>query len=402
MKSAIVLDGSQKSALAVVRSLGRHGISVSVGAERSSGMALHSRYATQRFEYPSPYTDENGFIAEVKKIAIECGNRPVIFAMSDATVTVLFRHQEELREYATLVFPSEEAFEMAFDKAATYSLARVSNVPTITTFSPEFSEEVVYLGDTLEYPVVLKPRRSVTRYEGKGVFKTALFVHSKESLIANFTHLKQVLGEAPLIQTLVVGEEYGVEMLAHEGKVFATVVHHRIRSHSPTGGASVLKETLEDGDLRSVLEEYANELVKKLMWSGPIMVEFKVDSDSRTPYLMEINGRFWGSLPLSVASGVDMPYLYYQYAVRGEVPEEPVHARGGVVTRHFMGDVRHLIRSLFSRDKMRAVLYPSRLMAFRSFFSLPRGTMSDVWSCKDPKPALMEVVDILKKYVCKK
>ena len=242
--------------------------------------------------------------------------------------------------------------------------------------------------------VVVKTRRSVTWHDGVGRFGTAQFVHEPEALMHTFTTLKQKNGEAPLIQTLVMGEEYGVEMLAHKGKSFATVTHHRMRSLSPTGGASVLKETVDEGDLRSTLEGYAHLLVSKLTWSGPIMVEFKVDSDSRVPYLMEINGRFWGSLPLSVASGVDMPYLYYQYACSGKPPLGVGPARSGIVTRHFCGDVRHLIRVWCTRDAMRPLVYPKRWSAFRNFFSLPQGTKSDVWSFKDPKPALMEIIDI--------
>jgi predicted ATP-grasp superfamily ATP-dependent carboligase len=233
------------------------------------------------------------------------------------------------------------------------------------------------------------------------VFGTATFVHTKKELCDTFATLKKSTGEAPLVQQMVYGEEYGVEALVHQGTIFAMVSHHRIRSLSPTGGASVLKETLDDGDLKHTLEEYASTLIQKLKWSGPIMVEFKVDSDSLTPFLMEMNGRFWGSLPLSIAAGVDVPYLYYTYATGGEVPMETVRARDGIVTRHFLGDVRHLARTLFSRDKMRSLLYPHRLKALRDFFSLPKGTRSDVWSWRDPAPAFMEIIDVLKKKVWK-
>ncbi len=395
--SAIILDGQLKSALASVRSLGRAGVIISVGAERPTAMSLHSRYTTNTFTYPSPYTQQEAFITRVREEAIRMGGKPVVYAFSDATFLSLYLHREDLSEYMTLVFPEEKAMEIAFDKAATYSLARISGIPTITTFAPEMAHEVAQMGETFAYPVVIKPRRSVTWKDGAGVFGTASFIQNKEDLIRTFSELKKTLGEAPLIQTLVHGEEYGVEMLADKGVVYACVTHHRIRSLSPTGGASVLKETLHAGDLKNTLEAYAKTLVTKLSWTGPIMVEYKVDSDSREPKLMEINGRFWGSLPLSVSAGLDIPYLYYRYAQGEKLSQTLETAREGVSSIHFLGDVKHLLRVLFANDPMRKLLYPPRLKALRDFCILPRGVMYDVWSFHDPKPALMEIVDILKK-----
>jgi predicted ATP-grasp superfamily ATP-dependent carboligase len=186
-------------------------------------------------------------------------------------------------------------------------------------------------------------------------------------------------------------------MLVHEGGAYALVTHHRLRSLSPTGGASVLKETLGEGTLRNQLEAYALKLVEKLSWTGPIMVEFKVDSDTRTPYLMEINGRFWGSLPLSIASGVDMPYLLYQAVMQNEISKEIVRGRDGVRSTHFLGDVQHLLRVLFKHDPMRKYLYPKRSKALRDFLLLPPRTKPDVWSFTDPSPSLFEIIDIIKK-----
>lgn len=395
MKQALVLDGNLKSALSAVRSLGKRGIAVTVGAERKTGMALHSKYAIARFVYPSPYTAQEAFIECVKNEALQMGGKPVVYTFSDATFLSLYAFRDSLSECMTLVYTDAKSIEIAFDKAATYSLAHISGIPTIPTHALELMGEVQRLSETVEYPVVLKTRRSVSWKDGIGVFGTAQFIHAKEELVKKFSEIKEQNGEAPLIQTMIYGEEYGVEMLAQNGKVFATGTHHRIRSLSPTGGASVLKETIDDGELKNTLEEYALILVSKLKWSGPIMVEFKVDSDSKAPYLMEINGRFWGSLPLAVASGVDMPYVYYEYAQKGIIPDAPLVAQESVTTRHFFGDVRHLLRVWFARDRMRSYLYPKRISALSDFFSLPKGTKSDVWRWTDPLPAFMEIADIL-------
>jgi predicted ATP-grasp superfamily ATP-dependent carboligase len=397
MENAIILDGELKSALATVRSLGSAGIFVSAGATRASGMALHSRFTGAHFIYPSPYTHQREFVDAVKREAIRLGGKPVVYALSDATYLSLFMHKDELMPHMTLIFPEKNSIDIAYDKAATYSLARVSGIPTIPTHTPVTEEELSLLGETLAYPAVVKTRRSVTWKDGKGIFGSASFVQNKGELKNKFHELEKNLGEAPLVQNFMQGEEYGVEMLAKEGSVYARVTHHRLRSLSPTGGASVLKETMGASELTSALETHADRLVKELAWTGPVMVEFKVDSDTRKPYLMEINGRFWGSLPLSAYSGVDMPLLFYRHAREGTVPTAVVTGRENVTSNHFFGDVRHLLKVFFAHDPMRTVLYPERMKAFRDFLQLPKGTYSDVWSLDDPKPAFMEIIDIIKR-----
>jgi predicted ATP-grasp superfamily ATP-dependent carboligase len=389
---AIILDGQLKSALIVVRSLGRRGIRVSVGAEHGTAMSLHSRYTSRTFTYPSPYSTRTAFVESLVREASALGGKPVVYAMSDATFMAVHAHRDELAQHLTLLFPDEHAMGLAFDKAGTYALARFSSVPTPATYFPATREEVEVLGKELTYPAVSKARRSLTMKDGQGIFGSASFVWSSQELASRFSQSLETLGEAPIIQEYVPRDEYGVEAMTLNGKVGALVVHHRIRSLSPTGGASVLKETLAPGPLYNELTGYAEKLIQELAWSGPIMCEFKV-SDTREPKLIEINGRFWGSLPLSVAAGVDMPHLYYELLGKGELPSPRVEGRAGVITRHFLGDVRHLLRVLFARDRLRSLRYPKRRQALRDFFRLPPRTESDVWSMGDPAPALMEVVD---------
>lgn len=393
----LILDGELKSALSAVRSLGRAGIAVSVGSTLSTGMAMHSRYTQYAFVYPSPYTDQLGFIDALKTEAIRLGNRPLVYAFSDATYLSLFEYRDSLASYMELVFPAEESVHIAYNKAATYSLARVSQIPTICTYTCDALHEIERVGAEGTFPKVVKPRRSVSWQGGVGVFGSATFAPNIDALRQQFLDVYTRTGEPPLIQQCIYGEEYGVEMLVHDGYPYAMVAHHRLRSLSPTGGASVLKETMEDSELRGTLIAYAQQLALTLKWEGPMMVEFKVDADTREPLLMEVNGRWWGSLPLAVAAGVDMPLLFYDAVRKRRIPERPVMPDQYMATRHFLGDIRYLLRVICARDPMRSRVYPSRVHAIRDFFRIPRGTQSDVWCYTDWKPALMEIITLVKR-----
>jgi len=73
-------------------------------------------------------------------------------------------------------------------------------------------------------------------------------------------------------------------------------MHHRLREDPPTGGQS----TAARAYFSEQLKEYGLRLLQALRWHGAAMVEFKLDSRSGQFVLMEINGKFWGSLELAL------------------------------------------------------------------------------------------------------
>jgi len=392
--SAIVLDGHLKSALACVRSLGKAGISVTCGGERKTAIALHSKWAGSRFVYTSPKVHQEMFIADVlseaKKILNESGERPVIYCFSDATAVTLARAYARLKEYLVIVLPPLEAFLKATDKKVTYELAEELSIPTIRTYTKDTLSQVAY-------PAVVKNRHSIV-WEGSGsaVTGSATFVFSHTELQEQFESITREAGEEPLVQELIVGEEFGVEMVCHHGEPLATFVHKRIRSLSPKGGAAVVKETAEESESVSLMRTYATKLVNALSWHGPVMVEFKVDRKSEQVLLMEINGRFWGSLPLAIEAGIDFPKMVYDLGRGQNVAKKPEAFRPRHVrTRHFLGDVKWILRVFFAHDRLRFLLYPSRLKALYDFKIELFISKGDIFAFDDMKPAVMEYIDIL-------
>jgi predicted ATP-grasp superfamily ATP-dependent carboligase len=137
------------------------------------------------------------------------------------------------------------------------------------------------------------------------------------------------------------------------------------------------------------MEGHARSLLDHIGWHGVAMVEFKVAKDG-TPYLMEINTRFWGSLQLAVDSGVDFPWLLYQLAC-GEQPDPVRSYKKGRRLRWLLGDLDSLYLTLRDReqytvaDKLRAVMQFMTPSPFRTRHEVNR------WS--DPRPGWRELID---------
>ena len=115
-----------------------------------------------------------------------------------------------------------------------------------------------------------------------------------------------------------------------------------------------------------------------------------------TPFLMEVNARFWGSLQLAIDAGVDFPHLVYRLA-RGERPASPAY-RTGVRSRWLLGDLDHVLARLTRSDGELQLpdSAPSRWRALREFLTPGgRDVHYEVLSRDDPRPFRHELREYL-------
>jgi len=105
-----------------------------------------------------------------------------------------------------------------------------------------------------------------------------------------------------IIQAYLPGPEYSVDVFATaKGKVMAAVPRERLKIDS---GIAVAARVRRD----PTLEKWAMKLAERLKLAFCANVQFKLDHDG-TPRLLEINARFPGTMPLTVAAGINMPLL---------------------------------------------------------------------------------------------
>jgi predicted ATP-grasp superfamily ATP-dependent carboligase len=249
-----------------------------------------------------------------------------------------------------------------------------------------------------DYPLVVKPGRSLVLADGTWTKTT---VHH----VANRQELEQLYRETPylrwpsLIQRRVEGEGQGIFAICDQGAPLALFAHRRLREKPPSGGVSVLRESIE---LPKAMVEYAVRLLQNIGWHGVAMVEFKVERETGIPRLMEINGRFWGSLQLALDAGINFPFLLYQLATHQPVAAPRYGYRIGVKSRWLLGDLDHLLIRTFHSDKVLRLPpgYPSRTrcaLEFMRFFQ--KDLHYEVESLDDPAPALFELQMYLKDLV---
>jgi predicted ATP-grasp superfamily ATP-dependent carboligase len=295
----LVTDAGRGSAVSVIRSLGRDGIEVVAADSASFSPGFYTRFSREKFRYPPPRQEP---AAAVDALVHAAGAHGVdlLIPVGDELVALLSANRERFRDVAVLALPDAAALEATRDKQKTVALAERVGVPAPRTVVVRTSEEAAREAHSFRWPIVLKPQssRSVQR-EAIAAFGVA-YANDPSTLVAQMRAFEGRC--AVLLQEYCRGEGHGVGVLAKDGVPLLAFQHRRLREVPFTGGPSSLRESVA---LDPVLLDHSVRLLSALSWTGPAMVEFKV-SDDRAE-LMEINGRIWGSLPLAVKSGVEIP-----------------------------------------------------------------------------------------------
>jgi hypothetical protein len=188
-----------------------------------------------------------------------------------------------------------------------------------------------------------------------------------------------------ILQQRIVGPGTGIFLLLWDGRVRAVFAHRRLREKPPAGGVSVYRESIVADP---ALVERSRRLLARLHWQGVAMVEFKIDAFTGTPYLMEINGRFWGSLQLAIDAGIDLDGRRSQPLVVGrcrsrarDVPAKRSRERAPTGSPGAMGDTRRLSRAASDEPERDTRLRRSQAIPHRdervAQRSLVVGTLAD-------------------------
>ena len=390
----LITDGNERAALAVTRALGREQVEVIVGAESQRSLAGSSRYCRQSIVYPSPYQEPERFIATLIEV-VRNHRIDALFPVSDIAMHVLGPEKARFESYTHIPAPSAQVFREISDKyrLMQQAVAEGVSIPD-TIFVPDGRLDGI-IDKIIDFPVVVKPGCSLVK-EGSRWTKTSVsYAKSREELMGLYRD-EPYLRQPSLIQQRVMGEGQGLFVLMQEGKPLGMFAHRRLRERPPSGGVSVLRESIA---LPKAMVEAALKLLQRVKWHGVAMVEFKVDAASKRPLLMEINGRFWGSLQLAADAGVNFPFLLLNMAMGQSVSIPENGYRLGVKSRWLLGDLDQLLMRIRKSDRALNLPpdAPSKLQALMSFCRFfERHVCYEVEQIDDLAPSRFEIMRYLK------
>jgi len=391
LAKVLLLDGYSTRTLACVRSWGSNGVAFAVGGETRWDMSLLSRYSRETFVYTSPKRDLAKFIQEVncycRKFAVDC-----VFPTSEAAIMACSKLRHELS--CVPIVPSEPMIEAAFSKANTLRLAESLGIATPRTvhISPANCDSIGALD--VDFPVAIKSACSEVMHSDRTeTSDNTAYACSRVELEKQCrSRLKR--GQSVLVQEFIKGCGVGVSGLFEAGCPVAVIGHRRIHESNPLGGPSAVAETIQ---IEPQLLEATLLLLQAIGFSGPAMVEYKIDHRSGRPYLMEINGRFWGTILLATAAGLDLPYLYWKMLNGMEITSGEKRYQVGVKGRYLLGDTKWLCLCLKGKPASYPGEFPGRWDSLKSYFGsfFDSKTRDLIFASGDPLPFLGRVLQEL-------
>jgi len=388
--TVIITDGEQRASLAVVRSLGAGGYRCVVTCSSHGSIAGASRFVARTVRVPNALDQPLEFAdAIVALVATE--RAAVVLPIAEQSLLAVLPVRDRLSP-AIVPFADHASFIQLTDKERLLEEASKLGIAIPAQVIVRDVDAVASMDfSTLQYPIVVKPARSVSERAG---VRTAFSV----TYASDATELHRKVGALPaaafplLLQQRVVGPGTGIFLLLWDGKVKAQFAHQRLSEKPPSGGESVYRESVS---IDEGLRDRSRALLDRFGWRGVAMVEYKRDAATGQPYLMEVNGRFWGSLQLAIDSGVDFPRILVACAL-GEHSQEMPSYRTGVRSRWWWGQIDHLVGRV-RRSGAKDPLPPNTRSARRAVGDLLLGPLrradyEEVLRWTDPGPFWSETI----------
>ncbi len=290
--------------------------------------------------YPNPKVDEEGFVASVLSF-IKKNKFDIILPVNAAEMMALAKHKEEVEKHTTFPFENYHKLLLLHDKKYFFELLagnieegylpktwsigdttspvdKVLEKAGLTNLAytslDNFSDQQTFLtaNPKISFPLIVKTRRSTSSV---GVYR----VKNKTELASACDKLEN---QDIIIQENIIGRGVGIssirwdtpELLHHFG-------HKRVREYPISGGASTSREPWDVAG--HPLAKGLTDLMHCLNWHGVVMFELKeINLQDGFEYkFLEANPRFWGSVPLAMANGVNFPVLLGRAVLQMDLPE---------------------------------------------------------------------------------
>ena len=387
----LITGADQRQSLAVIRSLGKKGVKVVAAGPHEHAIGFHSRYAAATWVYPNPYENSQGFIDSLLA-AITKHNVKMVFPVVESSLVVVNQHRKTIEAAASVVAASREAVDLSLDKDRQFKIAASIGIRVPRTITPVNLEQAREQVRELSFPVVLKANIKPQDEEKAGDILKVSYAQAWEPL-RRLLEVYYRAGVQPIIQEIIFGDGIGCGLLMDHQRPLCCYQYHRGRENHPTGGVPVRYHSMP---LWPEIRDQSIRMLQAMGWHGIAQVEWKNIIGTREIVLMEVNGRFWASLPGALHAGMDFPgWLYDLWCGRPVAcpPSYPIP----VASRYLTGDLNRLEILLRHPIPVSSVPLRSKYRETVDFFLdfIHWGVKSDVHQWTDPRPGLMEMYHIL-------
>ncbi len=360
----IVATGRDRGALAAVRAFHAAGWYVGVGTPEGGGVLGSSRACDIAFRVPRPRHDGLAFVEGIRR-ATRTGRFDIVFGGGDDWMAALSAYRAQLP--LPVAHPSFDIVQTVLDKMRLTEFAHKVGLASPHTELATDQALAMWQG-----PLVIKCKEHWAPNQTHPLRIEAKLFPNAEAARPQVGRIRAA-GAQPILQAPVTGSLGALIGVFHDGMLIGRTQQVSTRLWPTPNGASARAYTVPvDDELVGKVEK----MLLELGWHGLVELQF-LTGDDGVPYLIDFNGRFFGSLALAEAAGHGLVRTWGEIAVGEKHPALP-DARAGQRYAWFAGDLRR------ARIERRGGLLHDVASTLLWSFKAEHST----WSVQDPKPSV--------------
>ena len=344
LPSVMLLGVDTPIGLSVMRELGAKGVAVHGIGRNDTAIGKASRFCSSFFVRP-----KGSALSHWLPDHIRTTGAKALMAISEGDLLDLAALPAEIDECRILT-PRAGPLALALDKSRTLALAETVGILVPQSWQPVHGDDWTTAKARLTFPLIAKwadPPAVLPQLEAQGIpFEKAERIDRPDQLEAVLARY-QTIGVWPIIQSFCPGVGLGQMLCMASGKAMLRFQHERLHEWPPAGGVSTLCEAI-DPALHAEQMAKSESLLIAMGWEGPAMVEYRYDPAIGRFVLMEVNGRFWGSLPLARHAGAFFAWAHYSHAFG--LPFDPTPIAKVTKARFIIPETRRLVRILKTNE----------------------------------------------------
>ncbi|MCX7649160.1 MAG: ATP-grasp domain-containing protein [Flavobacteriales bacterium] len=338
-KSPVLLLGANdRAAFSVAKSLTRHHYPVEV-VHWGSHPLKYSKYVSRFYALPDITIHVSSFYEAFRRV-LQSKEFLCLLPINDIAVEFCLAFREEIETFCPIPGLNDlEIQKYARDKFALLEKCSSVGISTPATRLIKSLDDLHAVREKLSFPLIAKPTSSKKIISNR-VYNFTVRKFSRWAPLEDYVR-ERILHVPIMLQSVVEGPGVGFNFCSREGQLAAWYIHERITEPVGGGESSYRKTLLSD---TYHLYENSKNLIQSLGWTGVGMIEYKIQNGH--PFIMELNGRFWGSLELGILSGVDIPYIHISHNLEKKpLPSRPLTATRAMYVRNIRNDFLNTLRT---------------------------------------------------------
>ena len=387
--TTLLLGFDPRTTLAVARSLHRKSIPVIVSTISEWETPLRSRAIREFVTLPGLDRPPAEFLSALLRVVDEHKVDTVI-PINDRALMLLSPHFGALNARLRLACPQPDQISSVLNKDTTALLAAGLGIPVPVSIECESWADLEARKASLRFPLIAKSRDKAEDFCSSQATDPRLHRINDYKALRDILEKTGGCNHGLLLQEYCPGADVGLAVVMNAGKAL-TVFQYRAHRTFPVDGGVCVMACTEKVDTQ--LADCAVRLLSALSWQGVAQLDFRHDPKTGRFALLEINGRFWGSVAVAVAAGLDFPFYAWQLA-QGQTPVVPPVHKTGLLVRWLEGDIRRLLelRRRRRQDGGRQISLGREALRFFTGF---RPTVRDMfWSWSDPMPSFDTIANL--------